>query len=227
MIDVLAGGPTRSGGATEALLKGVNTKHHCGNTIDKGFLEESIENADILVVSYDTNKSKKRGAYRGFACIQIKPTTFYIDLICVGKQHKMKTRSNRKSDTGKDIISAIKDLVLKHDKSGITLSALSHVVSYYEKYGFNITKNADCTKLPPAAEYRPKPRKSVQHMYTAGFFKGEDRRKKINLNSNYNNTRANRNDKYDTEGINMLWCEPTKKIYRLSKTKRNNITKKK
>ena len=110
MIEILAGGMSNAGGASKALLKCINVEHHCGGEIAKDFLEESVENADILIVSTDTNKHGKRGSCRGFACLQIRRSSFYIDLICVGKSHKMTTRSKRKNDTGKDIINTIKTL---------------------------------------------------------------------------------------------------------------------
>ena len=114
----------------------------CMKKISKGFIEESLEMCDYLIVhTYGYDEDKEKGI-RGFACVQevTEPSHYlYIDLICNYPFHRMKLRT---SDTtikfgGKHILETVKDLAEKiGGVTQIKLSALDDVITYYSKFGY-------------------------------------------------------------------------------------------
>lgn len=120
------------------LLQEKRTEHTlCGGQIDKGFLDETLDMTDFLVVHiYDDQ-------VRGFACVLKKNSKelgdyLYIDLICNAAFHKMITRSKAGTTlfSGKHMLSAIEDLARSLGIKTIKLNALDHVITYYFHLGY-------------------------------------------------------------------------------------------
>ena len=94
------------------------------------------------------------------------------------------------------------------NKQGITLSALPHVVKYYEKHGFKISNYINCGKIIDIKS-RPPVRAAAQHTYTYDFYINNDIRTTVDANK-YNTTKNARNMMHDEEGIGMIWCKDFK-----------------
>ena len=114
----------------------------CMRKISSGFIEESLDMCDYLIVHtfrYD-GKGDETGI-RGFACIQEITTPIeylYIDLICNYPFHRMKTRTG---DTmirygGKHMLETVKDLAETKGISKVKLSTLDDVITYYSRFGY-------------------------------------------------------------------------------------------
>ena len=64
----------------------------------------------------------------------------YIDLICNLQNHTMIKRSNSlgRNTSGKDILSAVKQIALTKNISRIKLSAIDSVITYYSHLGYKL-----------------------------------------------------------------------------------------
>ena len=118
-------------------ISGFGTKHLCMGKISKGFLEESLDMCEYLFVHMFGED------IRGFACVYEVTTPshyLYVDLICNAPFHKMTTRETGESTKygGKHLLNAIKEKGLELGVDSIKLSALEHVVTYYNYLGYKL-----------------------------------------------------------------------------------------
>lgn len=112
-------------------------QHLCMGKISKGFLEESLDMCEYLFVHMFGEE------IRGFACVYEVTTPshyLYVDLICNAPFHKMATRETGESTKygGKHLLHAIKEKGLELGVESIKLSALEHVVTYYNYLGYQL-----------------------------------------------------------------------------------------
>ena len=140
-----------------------NIKHICNQNIDKEFAETALENADIIVVSSDTN-----GGIRGFMCVEKnykpfgsrKDNYLYISLICNANKSSMKLRSSPVKTSGKDMLQWLITYGQTNGFIGIGLRALLDVIPYYYKFGWRF--RYDCN----AAEEKPYIAEKVRKLNT-------------------------------------------------------------
>ena len=125
-----------------------NIKYLSNSIIDKEFAEEALENADIIIVSYDTINDIK-SSIRGFMCIEkdYKPfdtkskNYLYISLICNAKKSTVNLRNNSNNPSGKDMLNWIINYGKINRYQGIALKALINVIPYYHKLGWKFITN--------------------------------------------------------------------------------------
>jgi len=164
----------------------------CRGMVSPAYARQSVRNADLLVLAYDQYKNNVRGALRGFASIMVMPSGhLYIDVVCRGLSRR--TRSNKSEPTGSAMITALKRYVRTIDSPGIVLSSLRHVVGYYKKFGFRLTRDLDCSRRSVSSLNR----KTHLNSYAKNFYKNSNLRKvvepgKKTLATNY--------------GSMMMWC---------------------
>ena len=119
----------------------VNLDKICGNKIGKEFIQESIEKSEYIVIHLANPNSDN---IRGFSSISENTDELgkylYIDLICNAANHPMIKRSNTsgRNTSGKDILSAVKQIAITKNISRIKLSAIDSVITYYSHIGYNL-----------------------------------------------------------------------------------------
>lgn len=139
------------------ILKSVLTM--CNNQITKEYAEESIDNSDYVLVSYDhDNKKGKERSIRGFCNLQIfvnnsNEKYLYIDLICSAQQSARKTKSNVNITRGKDLLEEIDILAIILKCKYIELKALEHVIPYYYKFGYRFKNNCETPEKKELKQY--------------------------------------------------------------------------
>lgn len=129
---------------SERLLKENAEKSLCMSDIKNDFLQDSLEDADYLIVhifQYDGYTE-----IRGFACVIHEPddtaddddSHLYLKLICNSKFHSMETRiqEDKPKMKGTDIMKEIIKLGEKLNVKYIKLDAIESVISYYYNLGF-------------------------------------------------------------------------------------------
>ena len=98
----------------------------CKRMISMTYLKKhTIQNADALVIAHTgaVTRSKNAMELRGIAFIQVRQNSVYVDVICA-------------SGVGRDILQETFNYAKSKGKKYVTLSALSHVIGYYRKFGF-------------------------------------------------------------------------------------------
>lgn len=115
------------------------------------FLRYSFDNADFLMIVTRKTSRTRSGAKTenvvGFATIKSTGVgnTLYVDAICALAGTGQGTR----------ILREVAELARKKGRDFITLSALPHVIPYYEKLGFKRKVTNPRAKLPPCSVIRP------------------------------------------------------------------------
>ena len=104
----------------------------CHDMVNSEYIIDSIMNKSNYI--YIAKRSK---IIVGFATIIEYNKYWYIDVICVGRQHSMKRRTmlNSSQVKGTKLLDKIKNDV-QNLKNFLHLSSLEHVYGYYKKQGF-------------------------------------------------------------------------------------------
>ena len=105
----------------------------CHNQVNPDYIIDSImEKCDYIYLA------KRRNIIMGFATVEIQDDAWYVDVICVGKQHSMKMRSMKDSSQvkGSQLLNMIKMDAKRTENKPVELSSLAHVYGYYQKQGF-------------------------------------------------------------------------------------------
>ena len=130
-----------------------NIKYLSNTIINKEFAEETLENADIIFVSYDTINGVK-SSIRGFMCIEkdYKPFNtksknyLYISIICNAKKSTINLRNNPINTSAKDMLKWIINYGKINRYEGIALKSLINVIPYYHKLGWKFITNLNSKK---------------------------------------------------------------------------------
>ncbi len=130
-----------------------NIKYLSNTIIDKEFAQEALEDADIIIVSYDTINGVK-SSIRGFMCIEKDYRPFntksknylYVSLICNATKSTVNLRNNPKNPSGKDMLEWIINYGKMYRWEGIALKSLINVIPYYHKLGWKFITNLNSKK---------------------------------------------------------------------------------
>jgi hypothetical protein len=134
--------------AIEKILLQNAVKSYCHGIITKEYLESSLENADYLIIGYDSKKGKHeyKGAIRSYVLVTKKnlkknnKNYFYIDLICSAPIKKLPDRHGyeRNFVAGKNMMDKVEELAKEQKIYTIKLRALGHVMLYYLQLGYTL-----------------------------------------------------------------------------------------
>ena len=141
-----------------SLISNIDT--FCRRDVGIVFGKESLEKADIIIVLKDSGSKTPRG----FMTVKTHklswalksssntedgvyfeaPGYLYIDLICSAEASKVRTRSNKKSNSGIILLKELdKFMRASPDFFAIGLRAIPTVISLYSKYGWEFTPSCD------------------------------------------------------------------------------------
>jgi N-acetylglutamate synthase-like GNAT family acetyltransferase len=98
----------------------------CKKMISMSYIKNhTVKNADALVIAHSgaVTRSKNAMEVRGIAFLQVRQNSVYIDVICA-------------SGVGSMLLEETFNYAKSKGKQYVTLSALSHVIGYYRKFGF-------------------------------------------------------------------------------------------
>tara|TARA_X000000950_G_scaffold167388_1_gene204429 strand:+ start:7205 stop:8068 length:864 start_codon:yes stop_codon:yes gene_type:complete len=183
-------------------LDGKDLIYICQGSVGGDWVKEQLEKENVIThvfLSFDTANEKTLSP-RGISMINIdkKKKNIKIVLLCNSLMHKMKTRSETKKPTGKNLMTTIIALGNHMKFKTISLDAINDVVSYYAKvYGFDwIKKNTRGTdrkeeikQLAKISKQRAKNKEDVKDSdigrrfgalgLKKGFYKEEDLREAL------------------------------------------------
>jgi hypothetical protein len=103
-----------------------DTLNGCKNRIHPGYIRQSAETADKIIVSYFKDPYTRKKVQRGFALVTNRPDNLYINVICANK-------------SGKEILQLI-DFIANQTQKCVILDALSNVIHFYRKLGFSLAQ---------------------------------------------------------------------------------------
>tara|TARA_Y100000817_G_C16844708_1_gene539540 strand:+ start:60 stop:923 length:864 start_codon:yes stop_codon:yes gene_type:complete len=183
-------------------LDGKDLIYICQGSVGGDWVKEQLEKENVIthvLLSFDTVNEKTLSP-RGISMINIdkKKKNIKIVLLCNSLMHKMKTRSETKKPTGKNLMTTVIALGNHMKFKTISLDAINDVVSYYAKvYGFDwIKKNTRGTdrkeeikQLAKISKQRAKNKEDVKDSdigrrfgalgLKKGFYKEEDLREAL------------------------------------------------
>jgi len=183
-------------------LDGKDLIYICQGSVGGDWVKEQLERENVIthvLISFDTANEKTLSP-RGISMINIdkKKKNIKIVLLCNSLMHKMKTRSETKKPTGKNLMTTVIALANHMGFKTISLDAINDVVSYYAKvYGFDwVKKNTRGTdrreeikQLAKISKQRAKNKEDVKDSdigrrfgalgLKKGFYKEEDLRQAL------------------------------------------------
>ena len=183
-------------------LDGKDLIYICQGSVGGDWVKEQLEKENVIthvLISFDSVNEKALSP-RGISMINIdkKKKNIKIVLLCNSLMHKMKTRSETKKPTGKNLMTTVIALGNHMKFKTISLDAINDVVSYYAKvYGFDwIKKNTRGTdrkeeikQLAKISKQRAKNKEDVKDSdigrrfgalgLKKGFYKEEDLREAL------------------------------------------------
>lgn len=143
------------------------SQYQCSNekgnqTIEKDYVEETVDKCDYIICVPDkhlslklfgSNKNYLRG-FKGFACLTIKDSYIYLDLIC-GR------------GTGGVIFTKIEELANKLNIKNIRLSAVPPaMMAYYGLYNYKFSSDSTCSQVKEVKEFANKMNSLIKNQKT-------------------------------------------------------------
>ena len=130
------------------ILKGQKT--FCHNTISGRYINNSLKNITyVMKLSLISLKGGKLPV--GFALVQDRGATYYVDVLCAETSEVAKRQSQRptlKPSPGSVLLAQVGDFAKRQGATRLELSALPYVVNYYRTRGFRHIYKHDTEERP-------------------------------------------------------------------------------